>query len=322
MVSAGYEKLAAQYGFKKFQGVLYGPIQGYMVTLHEGIGYKAASVCVTFTRQNEQQQLLSELYSGEMSKRCRLQQVQYSAEGILLLNFLDNPGTNKKIAAFFDWFFPRLRASGARGMTHCSVCGQEFGQTPGPLKLFQNCVVPIHPGCAGSISRKSAETAEEFQDEQKHYGKGLLGAILGGVVGAIPWAVVYLLGYFAAIVGFFIGLAVKKGYELLGGQPGKGKFWIILVITLLAAALGQFLGDAVELGRLIADGELPLTTYSQIPGLIAEFLLLDAEYLRSTLLDLGLGLLFSLLGTFSVLKEVRQESAVSQVQWIDVEPAP
>lgn len=320
MVGISYKKFSSQYNMKPFSGVLYGEVQGFLVTLSEGAGYKSAAVCLSFPTPEVQQTLLTELYAPETAKQYRLQGVQWLRTGVLSLVFHDNPGTLKQIQAFFDWFFPHLGEIGAQGVSHCIICGQPFGELPRSLKFCNGVVMPVHNSCVHSVKREAAQETEEFRSESKQYGRGFLGSLLGGIVGAIPWAIVYYLGYFVGWLGLLIGFTVKKGYELLGGKPGRAKFWIILLTTLLAVAFGQLLGDGIELAKAIADGELPLFTYSQIPGLIIDSLLLDSEYLRATLLNFVLGIVFAMLGIFGILREVKQEGSTRETEWLDVEP--
>lgn len=320
MTGISYKKFSSQYNMKSFSGVQYGEVQGFLVTLSEGAGYKSASVCVSFPTPEVEQTLLAELYAPEMAKQYRLQGVQRMNTGVLTLVFYDNPGTLKRIQAFFDWFFPHLREIGAQGVSHCAICGQPFGELPGSLKFCNGVVMPVHDSCVQSVKREAAQEMEEFHAEPKQYGRGFFGGLLGGIVGAIPWAIVYYLGYFVGWLGLLIGFTVKKGYELLGGKPGRAKFWIILLITLLAVAFGQLLGDGIELAKAIADGDLPLFTYSQIPGLIIDSLIIDSDYLRATLLNFVIGVIFAMLGIFGILREVKQEGRVGEIEWIDVEP--
>ena len=145
--------------------------------------------------------------------------------------------------------------------------------------------------------------------ESKNYLRGAAGAILGAVLGAIPWALVSLAGWFVAWLGLLIGFLAKKGYELFGGKKGRPKIWIICIAAIFGVILGNVLADFIDFGQMIYKGELEDVTYSDIPELYV-YWISDPEVLKSVLYSMGLGLVFGMLGLFSVFKEMRAEAKV------------
>ena len=160
-------------------------------------------------------------------------------------------------------------------------------------------------------------TSRAQEEDTGSYARGLLGALLGAIVGALVWALVLNLGYIAAIVGCIIGWLAERGYRLLHGKKGKGKIVILILSVLLGVLLGTFAADAFTLMKMISGGELPGWTYGEIPTMLSILLTEDSEFLRATLSDLGLGLLFAYMGAFALLHRSSKEVATTKVQKLD-----
>jgi cyanate permease len=169
-------------------------------------------------------------------------------------------------------------------------------------------VLHLHKGCAESLLRQAElEQRQEQEADTGTYGRGLLGALLGGLIGAVVWAVVLYFGYMAALVGLLIGWLTEVLYRKLGGKNGKVKILILLVAALLSVVVGTLGADALTLVQMISDGEL-YGSYGDILPFIGELLVTDSEYLTGTLLNIGLGMVFALLGMFGVLYQTHKET--------------
>jgi len=141
---------------------------------------------------------------------------------------------------------------------------------------------------------------------QNNYLRGALGAFLGALVGAVPWAVVYSLGMFTAWLGLLIGIAAKKGYELFGGKKGGGQIAIICGAVVFAILLGNLLPDLFDFARLIYKGEIEGASYSDIPSLYISWVKFNDLFLP-ILKNLGLGLIFGLIGMGSLFRKMSAE---------------
>lgn len=307
MIGSGLKKLAQEHNMTISDGVAYGGLHGYAVTLSEGMGYKTIVIATKFTDPQKGAELLALANSRNLMKEFRVLKLIFAEEGGILVQFHDNPGTMKKLRAFVDWFFPLLPQYTATGVDLCFECGLPL--TGGSWKLMGDAAFHLHESCADRIQRTITQEEEARREaDTGSYLTGLLGAALGGLLGAIPWAALAYLGYFAAIVGFLIGWLVNKGYDLLHGKQGKGKVVILILTSVLSVVLGTLAVDAVSLAQMIAAGELPFYTYADIPYMIAYLFLVDSEYLTATLLNLGMGLLFAFLGLFGILRQAHHST--------------
>ena len=128
----------------------------------------------------------------------------------------------------------------------------------------------------------------------------MLGAAAGGVV----WAIAYYFGWFFALIGVLIAFLAKKGYELLGGKVCKAKTVIVLLSTVFGAVFGQVLGEFAAIAMGIMGTEY---TIIDIPFLYLYILQNEPSALETTLANLGMGLLFALLGGYGILRKTHSE---------------
>lgn len=298
-------------------GVAYGSLQGYAATLSEGTGYKQLVIATKISQPERVEQMMQVVDQRDLKKEFRVLELEVGGDYFSVI-FHDNPGTMKKLRAFVDWFIPLLRQYGVPGIQYCPHCGQPVG-SEGKWKLFDGVAIYVHESCAQSMLRGAeAEAEQQRLEDTGTYGGGVLGALLGAIVGAIPWAIVLQLGYVAAALGLLIGWLAKKGYELCHGKRGTGKLVIVILSCVVGVILGNLANDAITLAMMIQGGELPGFVYSDIPALMGA-LLQDSEYLRVTLAGLGQGLLFALLGTFGMFREMKREDKTQPAKMKNLE---
>ena len=307
MIGSALKKFAKENEMTVDQGVAYGNLRGYATTLSEGMGYKLMVITTKFHDAEKKVEFENAINSRDMAKDFRVQRFAFDTRWIGI-NFLDNPGTMKKIREFIDWLFPLLKQSGAEEANICNECGGDLG-SGGTWTLINGIAYHFHDSCAEKVREEiTAEVEENNRQDNGSYFTGAIGAVLGGLLGAIPWVVLLYLGYFASVVGFLIGWLANKGYELLRGKNGRGKIVILILVTLMVVIIGNLAVDVVVLAEMITSGELPGYTYGDILPSIFYMLQTDSEYLSATLVNLGMGLLFAFLGLGSILVKTYRET--------------
>lgn len=311
MIGSGLRKLAKEYQMKVAHGVGYGALRGYAATLSEGAGYKQIVLTTKFTDPGKQQALQEKINGRNIQRELRVQQLRFSPNGVVIV-FLDNPGTMKKIEAFIDWFWPLLEESGATKWDVCTECGCQV--TGGCWKLVGGVAFYLHGSCAERLKRSIQEEEDTRKEADRgNYFTGLLGAFAGSALGAVLWAVVLGLGYVASIVGLVIGWLAERGYSLCRGRQGRGKVVILILAVIFGVLLGNFGYDAYSLGKMILDGELRGYALSDIPSMIGLLLQEDSEYVSITLRNILMGLVFAGLGVFSLLMKAGKEVSGTKV---------
>lgn len=306
MIGSAFKKFAQEKGLSVSSGVAYGKLYDYAVTLFDGSGTKNLVITTRFADAEKKQELMNELEQHNLMKEFQIQNISFAYDAIMVI-FHDNPGTMKKFNAFIEYFFPLLPMYDASPANVCTQCGMELGGDN--WKLVNGIAYNLHSACAEKLAAEAEDEAAAEKEEKKgSYFMGLVGALLGGIIGAIPWALLLLLGYMASIVGVVIGWLAERGYRLLGGKNGKGKIAILAIAAIVGVVVGTFAADWIILSRMISGGELPGFTMGDIPVLIISLLVADAEYLRVTLGNIGLGLLFAFLGEWFFLKRAYKET--------------
>lgn len=299
MVAKGLKDYAAEKGLKVAEGVAYGVINGYMVTLKEGYGIKEVSVSCAVTDETARK-ITEYLQSKDAVKLYRVQNFKVMREGIVL-EISDTVGTMKKIKALLEFLPNFLRTNGALADGFCTACGNaiEPGQ-PSRIVLINGMAHRVHEGCASGLMERANVEQVRHEVEDKNLGKGILGAVLGALLGSIVWAVVYYIGYLSAIAGFAIGALAVKGYEKMGGKPCKEKMPVVLVLTILGVAFGQYI-SYVFMGFMEGFGVYGSLVYQF-------YLFSDSEFASAYIFDIVLGIFFAILGVVGILKKAAKEN--------------
>ena len=310
MIGSGLKKLAAEHNMKVSNGVAYGNLRGYAATLSEGAGWKKIAFSTMFPDAAQKGLFIEAVNTVDTQKIYRVRHLGITPKGIVV-DFLDNPGTMKKMREFLDWFVPMLAQYGATQADICVECGTQL--TDRCWELIDGIAHCMHNTCAEKVSREIADNNETRKEEALgSYGTGLVGALIGATIGAVLWAIVLNLGYVASIVGLVIGFLAEKGYNLLRGKQGKGKIAILIVSIIFGVVVGTFAADVFTLASMINNGEI-LLTYGDIPRMLMTLLAEDAEYVSAVTSNILMGLLFAGIGVFALLRKAGKEVADTKV---------
>lgn len=315
MVGPGLKKYAQEKGLKVSNGVAYGVINGYMVTLVDGADIKKVSFSCAVT-DDAAGRLRFALDEKSFKKQYRIAQVEILRESVTVV-FGDTIGTMKKLSACMEVLPQKLKECGAIGDGFCTACGNNIDITEAHnIVLINGIAHRIHAGCAGGVNQRAEIEEDIYKNEEKKLGRGILGALLGAAAGGIVWAVAYYLGWFFALIGVLIAFLAKKGYELLGGKVCKAKTVIVLLSTVFGAVFGQVMGDLASIAM-----EIPGTDYTiiDVPFLYVFILAEQPDVLQSTLINLGMGLFFALLGGYGILRKTHTEDKTATLKSIVLE---
>lgn len=296
MIGSGLKKFALANGLSVNGGVGYGNLRGFQATLSEGTGFKQIIINTKFPDVEKLNALQASLNSVNLQKDYRVQQLSFATNGIVIV-FLDNPGTMKKIEAFVDWFFPLLTESGAFGADICPECGEPL-YTDGVWRKVSGIAGCYHTACAEKISQELVDEQEaKEQADTGTYVSGAVGALIGALIGAVVWALVLTAGYVASIVGLLIAFLADKGYDLLKGRQGKGKIVALVASVIIGVVGGTVLAEFIGIAKLIGEGYfIPEITYANIPELFFYEMAENAEYSAAVCGNFFQGLLFAAIG--------------------------
>ena len=306
MVGYGLKKFAQENGLTVANGVAYGCLNGFNVTMSEGSNYKKISFATNFKDLAMKGAFTACVEGTDLYKKYRINSFTCNDKSITVV-FYDTIGTMKKIRAFVDWFTDVLTQYEATTAGVCLHCGGVVSN--GTWSMVDGICYYMHDTCADRMMNEVAD----YNNGQKEtmtgtYIMGAVGAFAGAALGAAVWALVLMLGYVASIVGFVIGWLSQFGYNLLKGKQGKGKLAVLALAIIFGVLLGTIAADVFELVKMIDSGELLGATYSDIPE-IMEWLWEDAEYRSTTLGNVAVGLLFAALGVLPMLKQTSDSVA-------------
>lgn len=300
MVGTGIKKYAKENNWQIKNGVAFGVYRGYMMSMQEGAGWKSLSIAARLEGETALNSAYELLNDSDIMKDYRISGSNVSPSAVNI-TFIDNPGTMKKIVEFMECFCDGLDSFGAKGVNYCSSCGIELNGMGVP-SLMNDTVYLLHEGCLHRDDEQLSIAKEEMKKEGSVV-TGTIGAFLGAIVGAIPWAVAYYFGWFVGWLGFLIGLAAKKGYELLKGKESRMKGVAVILATILGVFLAESAALIVNIGVIWAeDGD----AFSILDVIYTYFYMLVNEPEIRTLVikDVLFGLVFAGLGIWSTIREI------------------
>lgn len=300
MVGTGIKKYAKENNWQIKNGVAFGVCRGYMMSMQEGGGWKSLSIAARLESETALNSAYELLNDPNIMKDYRISGSNVSPSAVNI-TFIDNPGTMKKMLEFIDCFCDGLDSFGAKGVDYCSSCGLELNGMGIPA-LMNDTVYLLHEGCLHRDDEQLSAAKEEMKKEGNAV-TGTIGAFLGAIVGAIPWAVAYYFGWFVGWLGFLIGLAAKKGYELLKGKESRVKGVAVIIATILGVFLAESAAIMVYLGMGFAEeGEI----FTVLDVIYTYFYLLANEPEMSSLVikEVLFGLVFAGLGIWSTIREI------------------
>lgn len=300
MVGSAIKKYAKEKGWQVKEGVAFGVYRGYMMSMQEGNGWKSLSVAARLETDAAMNSAYELLNDNNIKKDYRISDSKISQSAVTV-TFIDNPGTMKRIIEFVDSFCDGLDSFGAKGVNYCSSCGMDLNGTGVPA-LMNGAVYMLHEGCLNRDDEQMNYAKEEKQ-KQGSVATGALGAFVGAIIGAIPWAVASYFGWFVGWFGFLIGLASKKGYELLNGKETKAKGIAIIISTIFCVIVAESVAIMVALGVMWSQEGSQFTILDVIYTYVYA-LVTDSSILTSVLADVALGLVFAALGTWSTISEI------------------
>ena len=112
LISSAYKKYAKEIGFTLYNGVAYGRIKEFMVTLLEGNGFKQINICVKYKNEYSQYSIRDYIDTAMKNKKHKIR--RYDVEdNLITIEFKDSPNTMKMIKdfikEFFNFFCPNIR---------------------------------------------------------------------------------------------------------------------------------------------------------------------------------------------------------------------
>ena len=122
MVGKAIKDYAQEKGMAIKNGVAFGVYRDFMMSMQEGSGWKSVSFAVRFDDENVKEILEGYFNQKEIRRDYRINKTTLSPNAVVI-EFLDNPGTMKKIVAFIEIVCDKFIELGGKGSAYCSSCG-------------------------------------------------------------------------------------------------------------------------------------------------------------------------------------------------------
>ncbi len=140
----------------------------------------------------------------------------------------------------------------------------------------------------------------QIEEKEENLWAGIAGAFLFSLAGAAVWILLSMIGFIAAISGAIGVICAIQGYRIFGKKLTKRGVIISAVIALIVLVIAWYGCFAWDYWKAAAEwfenGEIEAKpTFGQCFS-TAYLLLEDPDIARSYLLNLGLGLLFAVIG--------------------------
>lgn len=148
---------------------------------------------------------------------------------------------------------------------------------------------------------------------------GAVGAFLFSLVGGILWFVLYQLGFLASLSGLVGVICAVKGYTFFAKMKKESKICLVLsvIIAIMVLAIAWYLCVAYDIylayQEWYAAGEVDFTYTFFESVQVVPYFFQDSEILMAYLGDLGMGLLFAIIGVVSYLasREKKMKAAAA-----------
>ena len=135
---------------------------------------------------------------------------------------------------------------------------------------------------------------------------GIVGAFLFSLAGGVIWFVLYQIGFLAAISGVIGVICAIKGYAVFGKRESLLGIIISTVIAFLVIVIAWYICLSYDVYLVYQDWyangevEFSLTFFESVAN--AHLFLSEPEIAIAYLKDLGIGLVFCVIGAFGYVK--------------------
>ena len=277
-----FNKLAEENNWEINKRILYGERYGFLLTMAQDDVNVSAFIPVVGTTVEQRQKVLDDL-----NFRNNELKTTFAFDNSVLFFRMTKFESDETITDTLYEVFSYLR-NNLEYKKVCLYCGKDNTDS---YNYIRGIKYYAHPEC---IPQKSVqETSQEYENPK--YFQGAIGALLGGLVGTLPWIIVSSVGFYAAILGYVIGLSAFYGYRQLGGKLGPATRYLILFSVIIAVFVGEVANVAVEFYQSQVSFNLDNIIYN----------IQYHNLLKDILINLGLGLLMALLGIRGLFKRLK-----------------
>ena len=164
----------------------------------------------------------------------------------------------------------------------------------------------FEPNFTGSEPENTIPPVQPIEQKKENVPAGIFGAFLFSLAGGIVWFLLYQVGFLAAISGIVGVICAIKGYAIFGKRESVKGVIISTVMAFIVIVLAWYLCIGYDIysayQEWFANGDIDFTvSFFEALGEVPLFFE-ESEIALAYLKDLGIGLLFCVLGAFGYVK--------------------
>ncbi len=301
------KSLAQIRGWEYRKPYVYGKIDNYLITVRQVIDYlntanncKLVFIPLTTITQEQADNLMQFLNDNKKELKVRAFDLD---RGVLVLRLHETfkGYTLEQFDKLIETLVKFLKDYEISTVPTCLYCNN--GDVNAIMKV-DKIAFHAHEECIAKAQCDLENTKNEYKKQKKNYVSGMIGAFIGAIIGAIPWMLLELFWGFAAVLSLLIGYAAYYGYQKLGGLTTKTTKWLILIPCLFAVVVSNLF--AITNYLLSEEIELSFSEYVKVYT--------DSEISRDILANLGIGILFFLLGYISIFRKIKADEFDREIE--------
>ncbi|MDE7296846.1 MAG: hypothetical protein K2N84_06220 [Clostridia bacterium] len=216
----------------------------------------------------------------------------FSPYGLSLgFNDITNGRLLKRLPVVLDTIFKIISENGALNSEYCPVCGNHIDEANAKNCNIDGYTIRIDNDCVEKINSVISAENQDFANAPNNYLQGFFGALIGGLAGVLLAIGFYAIGFVSAISSIVSVLLGAFLYEKFHGKPNKMMLVIVSLTTLVLMAA------TVPAVYIVAAGIAAHSEGLSMSAIEAfNICMIDDEFRTSLYTDLGLTLLFAVIG--------------------------
>lgn len=265
MIFPGIKKISRKLSLYRSNNQTFGLYNNYFIRL--GDGYNCKYAIIEFEEIDiAKSNLLTTLIKNK-KKRFKFKHFEITRKSISYkFSELIKHFSVKLLKRVVEITIKILQENNIKGSNKCHKCNKNdkisfYHFKSNGLKLCNTCIA--------ELNIEQQKKKEEYINEDKNYGKGILGFLLFGLPGIILGIILYIfLNRIAAVTALVICGLGFRGYLFFGGKNGKFTAAIVSILTIIYVIIGSFLNVYFLLLRSGFEYNLIIKTILNSPKLI------------------------------------------------------
>lgn len=267
-----------------------GEVNGYLFTATDSQGFVYFLAPMPGLLDTYKGEILGHLKTNK--KRLNLVESRFSND-TLILKVKENLRT--KIESYdmlLNEVINYFESKGLQNKNNCIFCGKPDALT---RVYIDDVCYKAHDDCYHHACNEVSEATEAYNEENKNYFPGFVGALIGGLICSIPWILVEVFANrIAAVLALLIGIGSYKAYTLCRGKLGPLTRWIVAFCSIVCV----FFAEASTVVIEMMQNHVPVTSDN------IELLFQHDEFVSAIRHNLILGLIMVFIALVPIFKSL------------------